>query len=215
MIYLASASPRRHELLNQAGISHEVLLVPAPPGEDEPRLPQESPHDYVLRTAHEKAQRALYWLGKGVKTAEASWPRSSSALPLRPILTADTTVILGDDILGKPADAADAANMLRRLSGTRHEVHTAVVLAIPRQFSDDCPIYEDISRTQVQFKTLTDAEISAYCASGEPMGKAGAYGIQGRAATFVTHLSGSYSSVVGLPLYETAQLLKQSGVITL
>lgn len=212
MIYLASASPRRHELLNQAGISHEVLNVPSPPGEDEPRLPRETPHDYVLRTAHEKALRALFWLGQRVTTAESSWPQSSQPLPIRPVLTADTTVILGDDILGKPLDAADAANMLRRLSGKRHEVHTAIVLAIPHPVNDNRLIYEDVSRTVVQFKALTEQEIANYCASGEPMGKAGAYGIQGRAATFVSHISGSYSSVVGLPLYETAMLLRRGGI---
>lgn len=212
MIYLASASPRRHELLCQAGIAHQVLHVPSPPGEDEPRMPNESPDAYVLRTAHEKALRALHWLGQQVNEALPDWPRSSSPPPLRPILAADTTVILGNDILGKPASAADAAHMLRQLSGTRHEVHTAIVLAMPGPQGRPEAIHHDVSRTQVQFKPLSEEEITIYCASGEPMGKAGAYGIQGRAAAFVEHISGSYTAVVGLPLFETGRLLKLGGI---
>ncbi|WP_397476186.1 Maf family protein [Pusillimonas sp.] len=212
MIYLASASPRRHELLCQAGILHEVLHVPSPPGEDEPRLSQETPHDYVLRTAHEKALRALHWLGRDVDAAEPAWPRSDQRRPLKALLTADTTVILGDDILGKPVDTADAANMLRRLSGTRHEVHTAIVVAVPGSPGTPDKLYDDVSRTEVKFADLTEEQISVYCASGEPMGKAGAYGIQGRAAAFVEYIRGSYTAVVGLPLYETARLLKRAGI---
>lgn len=212
MIYLASASPRRHELLCQAGIAHQVLRVPSPPGEDEPRMPNESPDAYVLRTAHEKALRALHWLGQQVSEAQPDWPRCSSPPPLHPILAADTTVIFGDDILGKPASAADAAHMLRKLSGTRHEVHTAIVLAMPGPQGRPKAIHHDVSRTHVQFKPLSEEEITAYCASGEPMGKAGAYGIQGRAAAFVEHISGSYTAVVGLPLFETGRLLQQGGV---
>ena len=212
MIYLASASPRRHELLCQAGISHEVLNVPSPPGEDEPRLPQETPQDYVLRTAHEKALRALHWLGQHVEAAQPSWPRSDEPHPLKPLLTADTTVIVGDDILGKPVDIADAASMLRRLSGSRHEVHTAIVLAVPGPSGTPHKFYDDVSRTEVQFAELTEEQISAYCATGEPMGKAGAYGIQGRAGIFVEYMRGSYTAVVGLPLYETARLLERGGV---
>ena len=212
MIYLASASPRRHELLRQAGIAHTVLHVPSPPGEDEPRLPGESPGAYVQRTAREKALRAMHWLGVEVDTAEHAWPRSPQPLSLHPVLAADTTVIMGDEILGKPADAADAARMLQRLSGTRHEVHTAIVLALPEGRNAPESVFCDVSRTEVRFKALTEAEIAAYCATGEPMGKAGAYGIQGRAAAFVEHISGSYSGVVGLPLYETARLLRRGGI---
>lgn len=212
MIYLASASPRRHELLCQAGITHEVLHVPSPPGEDEPRLPQETPQDYVLRTAHEKALRALHWLGQHVEAAQPSWPRSDQRRPLHPLLTADTTVILDDDILVKPVDTDDAANMLRRLSGTRHHVHTAIVLAVPGSGGAPTTTYDDVSRTEVQFAELTEEQISAYCATGEPMGKAGAYGIQGRAGTFVEYIRGSYTAVVGLPLYETTRLLSRGGV---
>jgi|SRR5690606_16230418 len=211
MIYLASASPRRHELLCQAGIPHQVLEVPSPPGEDEPRFAGETPQAYVLRTAREKALRALHWLGQRVESADAVWPRSDNPAPLRPILTADTTVILGDDVLGKPQDAVDAADMLRQLSGRVHHVQTAVVLTVPVENSA-FRFHEDVSDTEVVFKTLTEQEIDSYCASGEPMGKAGAYGIQGRAATFVARISGSYTGVVGLPLFETARLLQKGGV---
>lgn len=210
MIYLASASPRRHELLCQAGIAHEILNVPSPPGEDEPRLAGESPDAYVLRTAQEKAMRALHWLGQPCEQSVPNWPVSPQQLTLRPILAADTTVILHDDVLGKPADSTEAAYMLRRLSGTCHEVHTAIVVARPDIRNH--PLVQEVSRTQVRFKTLSDDEIQAYCDSGEPMGKAGAYGIQGRAARFVQHLNGSYTGVVGLPLFETAELLKRSGI---
>lgn len=212
MIYLASASPRRHELLCQAGIAHKVLKIPSPPGEDEPRLPDEAPEAYVRRTAHEKALRAMHWLGASIDAALADWPESDQLLPLLPVLTADTTVCLGDEILGKPRNATDAARMLKRLSGTQHEVLTAVVLAVPNTDNNTIDIVEDLSRTLVKFKVLSDAEILAYCSGGEPMGKAGAYAIQGRAGTFVEHLQGSYSGVVGLPLFETANLLQRKGL---
>ncbi|NYT57302.1 septum formation inhibitor Maf [Alcaligenaceae bacterium] len=198
-IYLASASPRRHEILLQMGVAHDVLRVPAPPGEDEPRLPNEPPHIYVLRTAREKALRAVQWL-----TAVSATAALADGEPLdnnRPILSADTTVILDDDILGKPLNAGDAHSMLRRLSGRRHEVRTAVVLAHAGA------LHEAVSVTEVHFKTLTEAEIQAYCVSGEPMGKAGAYGIQGKAGLFVERISGSYTGVMGLPVYETGMLL--------
>ncbi|WP_353174583.1 Maf family protein [Paracandidimonas soli] len=187
-IYLASASPRRHELLTQMGIPHEVLRIPSPPGEDEPRLAGETPVDYVRRTAREKAERAVAWV-------------RSQGLKDLPILCADTTVALDGDVLGKPADLADAAAMLRRLSGRAHHVYSALVLA------DAQGMREALSSTEVSFKTLSEEEIAWYCASREPLGKAGAYGIQGKAALFVAHLSGSHSGVVGLPLYETYQLL--------
>ena len=189
-IYLASASPRRHQLLTEMGVPHEVLHVPAPPGEDEPRLAGETPLDYVTRTAREKAQRASAWL-------------HTQNLPKLPVLCADTTVALDGDVLGKPADLEDAANMLRRLSGRTHHVYSALVLV------DALGTQEALSCTEVSFKTLSEAEIAWYCASQEPLGKAGAYGIQGKAALFVTHLSGSHSGVVGLPLHETYLLLTQ------
>lgn len=212
MIYLASASPRRHELLCQAGIAHTVLNVPPPPGEDEPRHPGEAPGAYVLRTAHEKALRALHWLGFDVKGSGSSWPRPAKFPPPYPVLTADTTVILGDDVLGKPRDADDAAQMLRYLSGKTHEVQTAVVLAMPGSGAAPPSVYQDVACTEVRFKSLSDEEIAAYCHSNEPMGKAGAYGIQGRAATFIEYIRGSYTGVVGLPLFETSRLLQRGGI---
>lgn len=197
-IYLASASPRRHEILVQMGVEHEVLNVPAPAGEDEPRLHNEAPADYVLRTAREKAIRARQWLA-GEQSGIAS--KLDAA---RPLLSADTTVVLGDDILGKPAGLDDARQMLARLSGITHTVHTAVV------FSCGDLLLDDVSVTQVRFKPLSATEIDAYCATGEPMGKAGAYGIQGKAAIFIEHIAGSYTGVMGLPVFETWRLLQAS-----
>ncbi|MGB6104824.1 MAG: Maf family protein [Pusillimonas sp.] len=195
-IYLASASPRRHEILLQMGVRHEVLNVPAPPGEDEPRLPNEPPEIYVRRTARDKAERARRWLADA-PGFECDEPTSRNT----PILSADTTVILDGDILGKPADTDEARRMLRRLSGRGHAVHTAVVLAHAGT------LREAVSITEVRFKVLTDTEIDTYCASAEPLGKAGAYGIQGKAGLFVEHISGSYTGVMGLPVFETGQLL--------
>lgn len=195
LIYLASASPRRHEILLQMGIRHQVLDVPSPPGEDEPQLPDEAPERYVRRTAKDKAVRAVHWR------------QETRTLPDRPILAADTTVILNNEVLGKPADQAQAQAMLARLSGQVHQVHTAIVLAYENQ------LLEDVSITEVRFKTLNQYEIDVYCATGEPMGKAGSYGIQGAAAFFIEHISGSYSGVMGLPIFETHRLLQTAGLI--
>ena len=192
-IYLASASPRRHEILTQLGISHDVLRLPTVAGEDEPRLPGESPADYVRRTAREKAERALKYLAS---------PSGASFEP-RPVLAADTTVILEDEILGKPVDVDDARRMLMRLSGREHEVRTAVVVATPQRLLDA------VSVTTVSFAVLSPEDIDAYCASGEPMDKAGAYGIQGLAGLFVERISGSYTGVMGLPVHETGRLLRR------
>ncbi len=197
-IYLASASPRRHEILLQMGVNHDILTVPAPQGEDEPRLDNEAPDVYVCRTAREKAIRARQWLSREHASGSAD-PLDAS----RPVLSADTTVILDNDILGKPASRDDARRMLACLSGRTHTVHTAVVLAYGDQ------LLEDVSITQVRFKSLSDAEIDDYCATGEPMGKAGGYGIQGKAAVFIEHISGSYTGVMGLPIFETWRLLNQ------
>src|SRR5690606_18051853 len=186
-IYLASASPRRREILEQLGVPHEVLRLPAVPGEDEPQLPNEAPAEYVQRTAREKAARALALLSQ----------QESNNMAQRPVLAADTTVILDDEILGKPLDRAHARKMLLRLSGREHEVRTAVVLATPTQR------LEAVSITTVQFAKLSNDEIEVYCATGEPMDKAGAYGIQGLAGLFVERISGSYTGVMGLPVYET------------
>jgi septum formation protein len=199
-ILLASASPRRHEILDQLAIPHGILRVPSPEGEDEPRLPGEPAADYVRRTAREKAERAVSWLASGARPAPLpdAWPADWRGAP---ILCADTTVILEGDILGKPRDAADAADMLRRLSGRSHEVHTAVTLACRGS------LHEAVSISTVRFQTLTEADIEDYVAGGEPFGKAGGYAIQGRAAAFIAHLEGSHSGVMGLPAHETVRLL--------
>ncbi|MDH1304646.1 Maf family protein [Achromobacter sp. GD03932] len=192
-LYLASASPRRRELLTQVGLAHEVLLVPAPPGEDEPQHPGESAANYVQRTARDKALRGRDWM-------------LSQDLPQLPLLAADTTVILAGAVLGKPADRDDAMRILRALSGSTHEVHTAVAVWTGNQ------LLEAVSITEVRMRELTDEEIGRYCDSGEPYGKAGAYGIQGLAGTFISHIAGSYTGVMGLPLFETANLLRAAGM---
>lgn len=192
-LYLASASPRRRELLHQIGVAHRVLNVPAPPGEDEPRHPGEAGADYVRRTAREKAQRGELAI-------------RDQGLPPLPLLAADTTVILDGEVLGKPDGRAHAIDMLGRLSGSRHQVHTAVVVCA------DGRMFEDVSITEVRMRTITRAEIERYCDSGEPYGKAGAYGIQGLAAAFIARIDGSYTGVMGLPLYETAALLRRVGI---
>lgn len=193
MIYLASASPRRHDILQQVNVLHQVLRVPAVPGEDEPRLENETPECYVRRTARDKATRAVEWI-------------VAQSLPLWPVLSADTTVILDQDILGKPTDRDDAAQMLGRLSGRTHSVRTAIALAHQDR------LLEDVSVTAVRMKKLSTAEIDAYCKTGEPLGKAGSYGIQGYAARFIEHISGSYTGVMGLPIFETCRLLQTAGL---
>ncbi len=192
-LYLASASPRRRELLTQIGLAHEVLRVPAPPGEDEPQHPGESAADYVQRTARDKAERGRDWL-------------RAQALPALPLLAADTTVILDGQVLGKPADRDDAIRILQALSGQTHQVHTAVAL-----WTGDS-LLEAVSITHVRMRPLELDEIARYCDSGEPYGKAGAYGIQGLAGTFVANIDGSYTGVMGLPLFETANLLRATGI---
>lgn len=189
-LYLASGSPRRRELLTQLGLAHEVLRVPAPPGEDEPQLPGEAAADYVRRTAREKAERGVAWM-------------RDQELPELPLLAADTTVILRGAVLGKPADRDDALRILAALSGTEHEVHTAVALAHAGR------LHEAVSITTVRMRELSQAERERYCDSGEPYGKAGAYGIQGLAASFIERIEGSYTGVMGLPLFETTALLRR------
>ncbi|MFA5489724.1 MAG: nucleoside triphosphate pyrophosphatase [Candidimonas sp.] len=218
-LYLASASPRRREILDRIGIDHDVLLVPAPPGEDEPRLPGEDPDVYVRRTARDKAVRARTWLrsraaashdGGGqedrIPPDDGRSERQNTLDARRPVLAADTTVILDGAILGKPRDAADAKRMLGLLSGGVHAVHTAVVLSWQDR------LWEDVSISEVRFARLSATEIDAYCDSGEPHGKAGAYGIQGKASVFVEHISGSYTGIMGLPTHETYRLLKAAGL---
>ncbi|NOL52109.1 Maf family protein [Pelistega suis] len=189
-IYLASASPRRHELLKQIRVEHEILNVPAPPGEDEPQFAGESAADYVQRTALEKAQRAEQYL-------------IQQEMLIRPILSADTCVILENEVLGKPQDAMDATRILAKLSGKTHEVHTAVVLLHRGE------IAQQVSITRVTMRTLSLKEIARYIESGEAYGKAGAYGIQGLAAVFIEKIEGSYSGVMGLPIFETWSLLSK------
>jgi septum formation protein len=181
-IYLASASPRRSELLRQIDVTHEVRPVDI----DESPWPGEKPAHYALRLAEAKA-RAL-------------WERLPVA-QRRPVLAADTTVALGDEILGKPADHEDAVRILGRLSGRAHQVHTAVAVLHAGGAN------ARVSTSTVEFRRLTRAEIDWYWRTGEPADKAGAYGVQGHAAIFIRHLAGSYSGVMGLPLYETWELL--------
>jgi septum formation protein len=192
-LYLASHSPRRRELLAQMGVRFDPLVFRSPPRHDEAvdetAQADEAPLRYVDRVARAKA-----WHGRNVVSLRRLTPQT--------VLAADTTVEIDGGILGKPATAADAQDMLRRLSGRTHRVLTAVAVA----FGDR--IESLVSVSEVRFGTLDEADIRRYAASGEPMDKAGAYGIQGRAGMFVAHLSGSYSGVMGLPLYETARLLR-------
>lgn len=195
-IYLASRSPRRRELLNQIGVAFDTLVFRAPPREDpdvaEDVLPGEHPDAYVVRVARAKA--------------EGGWKRLAwRSLVPRPVLSADTTIDLDGEIIGKPADEADAAAILRRLSGRSHRVLTAIAMA------DGQRVDHRLSVSEVRFGVLSDDDIRRYVASGEPMDKAGAYGIQGRAGAFVAEISGSYTGIVGLPLHETAVLLREFG----
>lgn len=183
-LYLASRSPRRHELLQQIGVAYTPVDVEV----DESWHAGETPAHYVLRVARAKALSARAALG-------------DDAL----VLAADTTVVLDGAILGKPVDRADALRMLARLSGREHAVLSGVALA-----GSNCETR--LSESQVRLRASTHAERAAYVASGEPMDKAGAYAIQGRAAVFVAHLTGSYSGVMGLPIFETAELLREAGL---
>lgn len=203
LLYLASASPRRHELLNQIGLTHTVIDVPSPPGEDEPRQTNESPLIYVQRTAHEKAIRAQEWLVKEGTIHKNVGQQTA-------LLAADTTVAFGELVLGKPQDAQDASHILNLLSGKTHTVYTALVLTQTLMHSsDEWQQWQSLSTTQVSFAEITQKEIDDYIATGEPFGKAGAYGIQGNAARFIRRIEGSYSGVMGLPLFETYELIKQ------
>ena len=197
-LYLASQSPRRSQLLQQLGVAH-TLLLPNAPGdmaEDaeaiEVVLPGEDPRAYVQRVTALKLDAACARLQR-------------RALAAAPVLTSDTTVALQGQILGKPADAQDARAMLAQLSGQTHEVLTAVALAHGTQR------VQALSVSRVRFAPMTAAQIDAYIASGEPFGKAGAYGVQGLAAAHIAHIEGSYSGIMGLPVFETAQLLRQLG----
>jgi len=185
-IYLASQSPRRRELLEQIGVAFRLIEVNV----DESRKNDESPQDYVVRLAEEKA-------AKGWGTLS---PRDRA-----PVLGADTVVVVNGEILGKPANVNEASDMLAKLSARTHEVLSAVCLTdgTPRTM---------MNRSLVTVRPIGDSERAAYCATSEPMDKAGAYAIQGRAAAFVSNLEGSYSGVMGLPLFETAALLSDIGI---
>jgi septum formation protein len=195
-IYLASRSPRRRELLTQIGVRFDLLLFRAAPREDEEVseawLPGETPEVYVQRVARAKAV-----FGVGLITSRAT--------VVRPVLAADTTLDLDGGIIGKPTDEADAASILMRLSGRSHRVLTAIAMARGER------VEHRLSISEVRFRALTAEEIRRYVHSGEPMDKAGAYGIQGRAAMFIEHIHGSHSGVVGLPLCETTLLLREFG----
>jgi septum formation protein len=186
-VYLASGSPRRAELLAQIGVRFQVLAASV----DEAPLPGEAPAAYVARVA-------------GLK-ADAGW-KLRPATAAAPVLAADTAVVLAGTILGKPIDSQAGERMLRQLSGRTHEVLTAIAVATTRG-----PLSR-ISRSEVTLRSITAAEARAYWDTGEPCDKAGGYAIQGRAAIFVAELTGSYSGVMGLPLFETAELLAEAGV---
>jgi septum formation protein len=196
-IYLASKSPRRLELLQQMGVASKMLLLREDGARmkdvDESPLPSENPYVYVERMAKMKAD-----LG--------NLRAKQRALPPLPLLGADTTVVYNGAILGKPANQADAVRMLKMLSGSTHEVLTSVAVTNGNR------MLNDTSLTRVRFRDITDDEIKRYIATGEPMGKAGAYAIQGLASVFVERIEGSYSGVMGLPIYETAILLSRFGV---
>ncbi|MDP1735653.1 MAG: nucleoside triphosphate pyrophosphatase [Sulfuritalea sp.] len=195
-IYLASRSPRRRELLTQIGVRFDLLLFRAAPREDEEVsetwLPGETPEAYVQRVARAKAV-----FGVGLI--------ASRATVVRPVLAADTTLDLDGEIIGKPTDEADAASILMRLSGRSHRVLTAIAMARGER------VEHRLSISEVRFRRLSNEEIRRYVQSGEPMDKAGAYGIQGRAAMFIEHIDGSHSGIVGLPLCETTLLLREFG----
>jgi|TARA_Y100000589_G_scaffold34626_1_gene28922 septum formation protein len=188
-IYLASASPRRRELLQQIGVRFTVMSAAV----DETVQPGEAALDYVCRLAQSKADAVFSRI-------------QIEGQPQRPVLGADTSVVLGDNILGKPADEAAAVAMLMELSGQTHQVITAVALV------DELNSQLVYSSTEVRFRSIVESEARAYWNTGEPADKAGGYGIQGFGAVFVESLQGSYSGVVGLPLYETANLLKHARV---
>jgi len=194
-IYLASQSPRRRQLLEQLGVRNELLLPGAEEDAEalEAEREGESPEDYVQRVTHAKLQSALA-------------RRVRRGLPEAPVLCSDTTVALGARILGKPRDADDALNTLRVLAGQEHRVLTAVALGQGDRYA------LRLNVSQVSFAPVDEAVLLRYVNSGEPMGKAGAYAIQSQAAAWISRIEGSYSGIMGLPLYETAQLLDAFGV---
>jgi septum formation protein len=199
-IYLASKSPRRRELLRQIGVEFELLLLrdqsPRGPEVNEEVRPGEKAEEYVARVAREKAQFA---------STTMMWRR----LPMRTVLAADTTVVIDGRILGKPADVAEAVEMMKALSGRTHQVMTSIAV----RCGEDS--WQTTQTSSVTFVALTDEMIRAYCATSEPYDKAGGYAIQGMAAVFIENIVGSYSGIMGLPLHETAQLLRNAGITIL
>ena len=196
-IYLASKSPRRRELLRQIGVDFELMLLRSDPARavdvSEDVLADEDVHHYVARVAKEKGAFAFNLL-------------LQRRQPLRPVLTADTTVTIDGEILGKPADNREAIAMLERLSGRTHQVLTSVAVHAER-------VAEQVTQvSNVRVAKLTAEQIRAYCATPEPYDKAGGYGIQGPAALFIEHIEGSHSGIMGLPLFETASLLRKAGL---
>jgi len=196
-IYLASKSPRRRDLLRQVGVEFDLLSLRTDLGRgadvSEDVLEGELAHDYVVRVALEKGQFAWRYLQQRRQA-------------LRPVLTADTTVTIDGEILGKPANVMEARSMLARLSGRTHQVLTTVAV-------HHIDMAEHVTQvSNVRFAQLTPQQIAAYCATGEPYDKAGGYGIQGLAALFIEHIEGSHSGIMGLPLFETAALLRKAGI---
>lgn len=187
-LILASQSPRRRELLKQITSDYQVDVADI----DETPIADESAHEYVVRLAIEKAQ--------------AVWQRRGGQIP---VLGSDTTVAVDDHILGKPLDNVEALAMLQRLNGRSHEVLTAVALVGP------LGVQYKLSCTTVTFANISESALAAYVASGEPLDKAGSYGIQGHAGLFISHIAGSFTGVMGLPLFETSQLLLEAGIISL
>lgn len=194
-VYLASQSPRRKQLLEQWGVRCELLLPDD--HEDAEGLEEvrhgEAPAAYVRRVTRLKLEAAV------ARLQRRGWPDGA-------VLCADTTVALGRDILGKPSSKADAQRILQCLSGQKHQVLTAVAVAHRGQ------VWQALSRSQVTFAELSPADIRRYVATGEPMGKAGAYGIQGHGGLFISHIAGSYTGIMGLPAFETAQVLREAGL---
>lgn len=197
-IYLASRSPRRRDLLRQIGVDFDTLLFRAPPRHDEDIcedvLPGEDVETYVVRVARAKAEGGVQRL-------------ALRKMQRQPVLSADTTLEFQGEIIGKPDNAEHASEILRRLSGQEHRVLTAVALAHEGRLD------HRLSLSTVRFRAISEREIRRYIATGEPMDKAGAYGIQGFAAAFVAEIRGSYTGIMGLPLFETAQLLGEFGLI--
>ena len=201
MLYLASQSPRRLQLLTQWGVTSELLLPDA--SEDAEALevvkPGEAPRRYVRRVTRLKLMAALQRLQR-------------RGLPLAPVLCADTTVALGQQILGKPATPDEARAILAQLAGRTHQVFTSVAVGVLQNSEQFTHVYQALSASKVTFSELTADGIDRYVATGEPMGKAGAYGIQGLAALWTSRIDGSYSGIMGLPAFETAQVLREAGL---